>query len=129
MSFSMMGPMGHAASVTGLPTGKPKGKTHRGRKPSGKPGASHLSQLQQAHGSGDFKAAKTHALNYAKAVHIAPSSTDVLMGGGGDQESADDAMAPVAASVAPPTPIARPKPTVSRAMLAKLAMSRGTVKK
>lgn len=43
--------------------------THRGRKPSGKPGAKHLTALQAAHGKGDFKAAKTHALNYAKEAH------------------------------------------------------------
>lgn len=44
-----------------------KVSTHRGRKPSGKPGATHLDALQKAHGSGDFKSAKTHALNYANA--------------------------------------------------------------
>lgn len=43
--------------------------THRGRKPSTKPGAKHLAALQQAHGKGDYKAAKTHALNYAKECH------------------------------------------------------------
>ena len=35
----------------------------------GKPGAHHLSALTHAHGAGDFAKAKTHALNYAKAIH------------------------------------------------------------
>lgn len=39
------------------------------RKPSGRPGSSHLAALQKAHGAGDFRAAKTHALNYAKECH------------------------------------------------------------
>lgn len=52
--------------VAGKPA-PPKGAKKRpGR---GKPGASHLAQLTQAHGAGNFAQAKTHALNYAKAVH------------------------------------------------------------
>lgn len=45
-----------------------KKKTHRGRKPSTKPGADHLSKLTQAHGANDHHGAKVHALNYAKAM-------------------------------------------------------------
>lgn len=39
------------------------------RKRSGKPGASHLIAIQNAHGKGDFKTAKRAALDYAKACH------------------------------------------------------------
>jgi len=78
----------------------------RGRKPSGKPGAKHLDALRVAHGKGDFKAAKTHALNYAKAVHSQNAEPD-----------ADDAVDMMAAHATPPT-------SDARARLAKLAMSR-----
>lgn len=47
----------------------PKKKARRTRKPSGKPGAEHISKLMAAHGAGDLKSAKSHALNYAKAIH------------------------------------------------------------
>lgn len=62
-----------------------KKATRRGRKPSTKPGASHLSALTLAHGKGDLKAAKTHALNYAKAAHQA------MMGTGGTATVEPDA--------------------------------------
>lgn len=57
-------------SLHGMNMGMPMGKkpTHRGRKPSGKPGAQHLSALTAAHGKGDFKAAQHAALNYANAA-------------------------------------------------------------
>lgn len=73
--------------------------THRGRKPSAKPGAMHLATLQQAHGKGDHHGAKIAALNYAKAMtqHLsgmasappdepeptnAPEETDPMTSGG-----------------------------------------------
>lgn len=100
-----------AAAATGMPSGKKK--THRGRKPSGKPGADHLSNLQRAHGSGDLKAAKRHALDYAKAVHSH------------SEPDADDATA-MPGAAAPPVAKAPPSnpPSNPRAALAKLAMSR-----
>ncbi len=67
-----MNAMSLASQMTGLPMKKP---THRGRKPSGKPGASHLAALQAAHGAGNLAQAKTHALNYAKAVHQSMAGT------------------------------------------------------
>lgn len=117
--MSMSGPMGIASSVTGLPMKAKKKAVHRGRKPSGKPGASHLAKLQQAHSAGNLAEAKTHALNFAKAVHQAMQGTE---------PDADDSMTatnpePAAPSMAPMS--APPKPMGNpRARLAQLAMSR-----
>jgi hypothetical protein len=62
-----------------------KSGVRRGRKPSTKPGAQHLGALQKAHAAGDFKAAKTHALNFANALHAHMSSmtAGVASGAGG----------------------------------------------
>ncbi len=106
------GPMEYGASVMGLPSGTPAKKaTHRGRKKSGKPGAEHLSKLQQAHGAGDFASAKTHALNYAKAAHQHTPSDEAEMPGVTEEPDA----LPVAAAPSQPN---------RRAQLAKLAMTR-----
>lgn len=94
-------------------------KTHRGRKPSTKPGASHLGMLQQAHAAGDFKAAKTHALNYAKAVHAGATMPDDSATDGMSEPDTDDMPSSVMTGV-PPAPSKPAGP--SRAMLAKLAM-------
>lgn len=111
-----MGPMGFASSITGLPTGKKK-KTHRGRKASGKPGSDHLAALQKAHGAGDFKAAKIHALNYAKSAH---------KHGADDEEEAMEMVQPGPPPSVTDLPSAKaPQPPPDRrAMLAKLAMGR-----
>lgn len=99
-----------ASQATGLPAGKKK--THRGRKPSDKPGAKHLSELQRAHGAGDFKTAKIHALNYAKAAHSHAGETP-------DAIRAEESSALPVASTTTST-----KTPDRRAALAKLAMSR-----
>jgi hypothetical protein len=81
----------------------------RGVKRSGKPGANHLIALQHAHGKGDFKSAKTHALNYAKAVHSEASESPE------EETSEPGSMAAAEQETPPPN---------KRAALAKLAMSR-----
>lgn len=116
-----LGPMGIASQALGLPMGKSaKKSTHRGRKPSGKPGASHLAALQAAHGSGDLGQAKTHALNYAKAIHTAMKPTMP-----GPIDEADTMGAPDEQDPQPMT-MAKPasNPAQNRLALAKLAMSR-----
>lgn len=116
--------MGVASQLTGLPvSSKPKAPTHRGGKARGKPGASHLAALQSAHGAGNFAQAKTHALNYAKAVHqataVSPSAPV------DDELSMAQPTAPSAAPSAPAAPFPpKAPPTNQRAQLAKLAMSR-----
>lgn len=127
-------PMQFAANTLGLknpktPTPSTKPSARRGRKPSTKLGASHLGMLQKAHAAGDFGAARTHALNYAKATM---GGMGAGMGGGmgggtpGDTDADDPSMSP-----APTPPAARPTANLSanpsanpRAMLAKIAMSR-----
>lgn len=112
-----MNPFGVASAVTGLPRGKKK--THRGRKPSGKPGAEHLANLQKAHGAGDHKSARRHALEYAKATRKHESDSE--------DEEAMEMVQPGPPPSVHDTPISTPikKPGLDRrAALAKLAMSR-----
>lgn len=105
--------------------GKP---THRGRKPSTKPGASQLGALQQAHAAGDFKAAKSAALNYANTVHThltsQPQAGNGMVNGMtmDDQDTTSDQMP---AMSAPPSASPPKVPGNGRAQLAKLAMRRG----
>ena len=73
--------LGTVSAYTGIPTGKkPRMRGSRGKggkgmqspapttKPS-TPGAALLKQLVQAHTTGNFAQAKTHALNFANAMH------------------------------------------------------------
>ena len=95
---------GSLTGYTGLPTGRKK--TRRGpRKASAKPGASLLHALTQAHQAGNYAQAKTHALNFANALHqhlsgAAPS--------GAGPSLASDTLDP-GASASPMTPT--PSPT------------------
>lgn len=101
--------------------GPPKKKTHRGRKPSGKPGAQHLSALQLAHGKGDTKGAHRAALDYAKELtkhHKGMSEPDADEMGGPSDNDMDDRM-----TIATPVK----KAPDSRAALAKLAMRKKSV--
>lgn len=110
-----MNPLQLASSMTGLPSGKKP--TKRGRKPSGKPGSDHLSKLQEAHGKGDHKSARLHALNYAKATSRYESETAEPVG---ESEEMDVPRGTMNANGTPPNV---PKPT-DRTALAKLAMRR-----
>lgn len=105
----MTTPMGLAASLTGLPSGK-RGK-RKGPKGNGRPGSEHLAALQKAHGAGDFKTAKTHALNYAKAVHK-----------NAEPDADETPASPPVGFTAMPSPSA--PPDGRRAQLAKLVMGR-----
>lgn len=121
----------------GPPTKK---ATHRGRKPSGKPGASHLAALQKAHGAGNYGEAGTHALNYANAAKahakgVGVPPTDAMGQAGNAGADVDDSGAD-SMGLATTTPPTIGQPTASRppnpanqpnarAMLAKLAMTRG----
>ncbi len=110
---------------------KKKPATHRGGKPRGKPGASHLAALQQAHGSGNFAQSKIHALNYANAVH---QFTKPATNGLGALGPSPDAVDPVEVGSTPSsdtidtsteqTGMTAQSGNNNRAMLAKLAMSR-----
>lgn len=94
-----------------------KKKTKRGRKASTKPGADHLSKLQQAHGAGDLHGAKLHALNFANALtkHLkAPATPDQPM----SMDADDPSIGP------PPAPPAAPAQPDRRAQLARLALTR-----
>jgi len=102
----------------GMPPSKKK-KTHRGRKPSTKPGAQHLAALTQAHGAGNLQGAKTAALSYANAVHkhmtgmASMTEPDADETGGPPDLDADD--------TTPPTPPAPKAPSMARqAMMARL---------
>ncbi len=119
------GKLGIPVSVAQEFTGDapPRKKTKRGRKPSGKPGSEHIAALQKAHGAGDFKAAKTAALNYAKAAHahvgtndstVAPTNSPPMVE---TDFGADTATPPGQSDIAPAKPD-------RRAALAKIAMSR-----
>src|SRR5205085_2033062 len=94
-----------------------KKSTHRGRKPSAKPGAQHLSALTQAHGRSDLKTAKVAALNYAKAVHTAmgaPAEADADQIPGPDDQGNNS----LSVSMAGPTTQSAPAPSTSMARMA-----------
>ena len=115
-----MNPLQLGASMTGLPSKKP---TRRGRKKSGKPGADHLAKLQVAHGKGDHKAARRHALDYAKATRKMESPyAEANEGPVGAKEEMDEPMGAMNANDTPPLPKAAPK--TSKAVLAALALKR-----
>lgn len=63
-----MNSLNSLSAMTGMASGQKK-KVRRGRKPSGKPGASHHAAMNQAYAAGDHAKAKSHALNFAKALH------------------------------------------------------------
>ena len=115
-----------ASAFTGLPAKKKK-PTHRGRKPSGKPGANHLDLLNKAHSAGDHAMARTHALNYAKATMgsagpAQPASVADASTAGGPDNDADDVMSNASPSVV--SAASTPKPAFNRSALAKVAMGR-----
>jgi hypothetical protein len=97
--------LGTVSQYTGIPTGQPKRRMRGSRGKGGKglqapapstkpsaPGAALLKQLVQAHTSGNFGAAKTHALNFANAMH------QHTTGGGGQSVSGGGAGAIPAAA-------------------------------
>lgn len=106
-----MNPLQLASSVTGLPNKK---ATRRGRKPSGKPGADHLAKLQAAHGQGDHKSARRHALDYAKATSRFESEADEPVGA---KEEVDVPAGAMQANASAPK-------KSDRASLARLALGR-----
>lgn len=111
------------ANEFGAPKKKP---THRGGKPRGKPGSSHLASLQAAHGKGDFKAAKVHALNYANAIHKSTTGSPPNAVGMPNEPN-DGAIAATGSDTATEQTGISPTPPAAasnnRATLAKLAMS------
>lgn len=111
-----------ASQMTGLPTGKPKHA--RGNKGSGKPFASHVGLIQKAHGAGDLHGVKVHALNLANAVtkHL-KAAAPVPEPVGDDSETFPAMTQPSPQMSVNDTPAPAPASN-SRAMLAKLAMSR-----
>lgn len=119
-----MNPLALASQMTGLPVSSPKSKkAKKGRQPSGKPGASHLKAMQDAHGKGDHKAARRHALNYAKETSQfenaqATNGSDAYTGA----READDV--PQGAMNANGTPVTMNPQGVDRTTLARMAAKR-----
>lgn len=105
----------------GLGAKKPTKPTHRGRKPSGKPGAQHMGALVAAHGKGDFHGAKIAALNYAKAMTQHLSGLGAAATGGTETDPMDVGQTAVAPAAPPIT--SAPKPAgpsmAQRAMMKK----------
>lgn len=116
----MSNPMNFASALTGLPVKKPH---VRGRKPSSKPGAQHLGLLQKAHAAGDMKAARTHALNYARASMMAPGGAPTAPTPGIDDETDEGMDMPTMAAPKAPVMPKAPVPN-NRAALATMLMSR-----
>lgn len=93
----------------GLGAKKAPKPTHRGRKPSGKPGAQHLSAQTAAHGKGDFAGAKSAALNYANAIHKHMLGLGAAQTGGDETEPMDSGQEEMAE--AQPPIVSAPKTT------------------
>jgi hypothetical protein len=124
-SFSSL--PGHAVSAAahlGVSASKPKKKKHSGR---GKPGASHLAQLTQAHGQGQFQQAKVHALNYANAVTKHLTGTPTPMADNAADDSETDDMTPTPA--APPSTAAPSAPSGSSSGVSKLSQFAAMMRK
>lgn len=97
--------MNSLSAMTGLPSHKPPAhgaKKKHGPRRGKKPGGGHLAKLTQAHGAGDHRAARTHALNYANEItkHLAGA----LAGNTATSPVGDDMDAGPSAPVAPPAP-------------------------
>lgn len=95
------------SAMTGMPSGQKKKPTRRGRKPSGKPGASHHAAMNQAYAAGDHAKAKSHALNFAKALHT--HMTGAVQPDAAIADPADQGMSPAPAAMPAAKPPA-PKP-------------------
>lgn len=123
-----MNPLALASQMTGLPvtdpsSSKKKAPAKKGRQPSGKPGASHLKQMQDAHGRGDHKTARRHALNYAKETSQYENSQNAQPTNGPDaftgEREEDDV--PRGAMNSNGTPVTMSPQGVDRTTLARMA--------
>lgn len=112
-----------ASQMTGLPVSSPTSSTKKakkGRQPSGRPGASHLKAMQDAHGKGDHKSARRHALNYAKETsqYENAQTTNGPTAYVGEREEGDT---PQGAMNANSTPVTMSPQGVDRTTLARMA--------
>lgn len=131
MNPAMLSIASHLGVSAGAPTSKPTAPAGSGSRSApkpkkrpgrGKPGASHLAQLTQAHGQGSYQQAKIHALNYANAV-----DKHLKSGGGAisdpsamsqpDNDADDQGMAAPAAPTAQNAPPAGPSGASRLAMM------------
>ncbi len=108
--------MNSLSAMTGLPAHKPHAKKKHGPRRGKKPGGHHLANLTQAHGAGDHRSARTHALNYANEItkHLNGLADDTSTSPVGDDMDAG-----------PSTPVTPPAPKATAGVsLAALMRSR-----